>query len=222
MSKLIKRDSGGVVYSINGNMNADASRVLANIPAQEEAMLRNSKQKQEEIKKNQEIFKQKQKEAAIKEAAKGSQAAAIGAGIGTVIGGAFQAFNKKSDADTKDKGMTSMLNGLGQIFSTKSDSQLANDLITLDKAKKKKEREAETTTLAKGGQINRNRDFMIYIRKKAEQAGHISDEAIARYINTIGMEGIAKLQEEYNQTLPKKAAFGIKLNYVLQLKSVRR
>jgi hypothetical protein len=43
MSKLIKRDSGGVVYSINGNMNADASRVLANIPAQEEAMLRNSK-----------------------------------------------------------------------------------------------------------------------------------------------------------------------------------
>lgn len=218
MNKLIKRDSGGVVYSINGNMNADASRVLAGIPAQEEAMLRSSKQKQEEIKKNQEIFKQKQKEAAIKEAAKGSQAAAIGAGIGTAIGGAFQAFNKTSDADTKDKGMTSILNGLGQIFSTKSDSQLANDLITLDKAKKKK----ETTTLAKGGQINRNRDFMIYIRKKAEQAGHISDEAIARYINTIGMEGIAKLQEEYNQTLPKKAAFGIKLNYVLQLKSVRR
>lgn len=219
MNKLIKRDSGGVVYSINGNMNADASRVLANIPAQEEAMLRSSKQKQEEIKKNQEIFKQKQKEAAIKEAAKGSQAAAIGTGIGTAIGGAFQAFNKTSDADTKDKGMTSILNGLGQIFSTKSDSQLANDLITLDKIKKKKE---TTTTLAKGGQINRNRDFMVYIRKKAEQAGHISDEAIARYINTIGMEGIAKLQEEYNQTLPKKAAFGIKLNYVLQLKSVRR
>lgn len=221
MNKLIKRDSGGVVYSINGNMNADASRVLAGIPAQEEAMLRSSKQKQEEIKKNQEIFKQKQKEAAIKEAAKGSQAAAIGAGIGTAIGGAFQAFNKTSDADTKDKGMTSILNGLGQIFSTKSDSQLANDLITLDKAKKKKET-TTTTTLAKGGQINRNRDFMVYIRKKAEQAGHISDEAIARYINTIGMEGIAKLQEEYNQTLPKKAAFGIKLNYVLQLKSVRR
>lgn len=219
MNKLIKRDSGGVVYSINGNMNADASRVLAGIPAQEEAMLRSSKQKQEEIKKNQEIFKQKQKEAAIKEAAKGSQAAAIGAGIGTAIGGAFQAFNKTSDADTKDKGMTSILNGLGQIFSTKSDSQLANDLITLDKIKKKKE---TTTTLAKGGQINRNRYFMVYIRKKAEQAGHISDEAIARYINTIGMEGIAKLQEEYNQTLPKKAAFGIKLNYVLQLKSVRR